>query len=65
VKKLKGFQKVMIPKGQSKQVSFTIGAEELKFYNSALQWVAEPGDFKVYIGTSSDNVKEASFKLVR
>jgi beta-glucosidase len=55
----------MIPKGQSKQVSFTIGAEELKFYNSALQWVAEPGDFKVYIGTSSDNVKEASFKLVR
>jgi beta-glucosidase len=65
VKKLKGFQKVMIPKGQSKQVSFNIGAEELKFYNSALQWVAEPGDFKVYIGTSSDNVKEASFKLVR
>ena len=65
VKKLKGFQKVMIPKGQSKQVSFTIGAEELKFYNSALQWVAEPGDFKVYIGTSSDNVKEASLKLVR
>ena len=55
----------MIPKGQSKQVTFTISAEELKFFNSNLQWVAEPGDFKVYIGTSSDNVKEASFKLVK
>lgn len=64
VKKLKGFQKIFLRKGESKQVSFTITAEELKFYNSDLKWVAEPGDFKVQIGTSSDNVKEASFKLV-
>lgn len=65
VKKLKGFQKIFLKKGESKKVSFTITPEELKFYNSELKWVAEPGDFKVQIGTSSDNVKEASFQLVK
>lgn len=65
VKKLKGFQKIFLKKGESKAVSFTITSEELKFFNSSLQWVAEPGDFKVQIGSSSDNVKEAAFKLVK
>jgi beta-glucosidase len=65
VKKLKGFQKIFLKKGESRQVSFTISTEELKFYNSELKWIAEPGDFKVQIGTSSDNVKEANFELVK
>ena len=65
VKKLKGFQKIFLKKGESKAVSFTITSEELKFFNSSLQWVAEPGDFKVQIGSSSDNVKEAAFKLLK
>jgi beta-glucosidase len=65
VKKLKGFQKIFLKKGESRQVSFVISAEELKFFNGDLKWVAEPGDFKVQIGTSSDNVKEADFKLVK
>ena len=47
------------------QISFTIGIEELKFYNSDLKWVAEPGAFKVQIGTSSDNVKEAGLTLLK
>ena len=64
VKRLKGFQKIFLRKGESKEVSFTITKEELSFYNSNLKWVAEPGNFKVQIGTNSDNVKEASFKLV-
>jgi beta-glucosidase len=65
VKELKGFQKVFLTKGQSKQVSFTIDADKLKFYNAGLNYVAEPGDFKIYIGTSSQNVKEAAFKLMQ
>ena len=64
VKKLKGFQKIFLRKGESKEVSFTITKEELSFYNTNLKWVAEPGDFKVQIGTNSGNVKEAAFKLV-
>jgi beta-glucosidase len=46
-------------------VNFTIGKEELSFYNSDLKWIAEPGDFKVQIGTNSNEVKEAGFKLVK
>jgi beta-glucosidase len=65
VKRLKGFQKIFLRKGESKQVSFIISVEELKFYNSELKRVAEPGEFKVQIGTSSDNVKEAAFSLLK
>lgn len=65
VKKLKDFQKVFIKKGESKEVSFDIDAEKLKYYNSDLKRVADPGDFKLYIGTSSDEVKKADFKMVK
>jgi beta-glucosidase len=63
VKKLKGFQKIFLKKGESRQVTFTISIDELKFYNARLQYIAEPGDFKVYIGGNSRDVKEASFAL--
>ncbi len=62
IKKLKGFQKIFLKKGESKEVSFTITVEELKFFNGDLKWIAEPGDFKVQIGSSSDLVKEAAFR---
>lgn len=63
VKELKGFQKVWLKAGESKVISFRITAEDLKFYNSDLKFVAEPGDFKVFIGTNSRDVKEAAFRL--
>jgi beta-glucosidase len=63
LKELKGFQKVMLKTGESKTVNFTIGVNDLKFYNSDLKWVAEPGDFQVFIGGNSRDVKEASVKL--
>ena len=63
VKKLKGFQKIFLKKGESRQVTFTISINELKFYNAQLQYVAEPGNFKVLIGGNSRDVKEASFTL--
>lgn len=63
VKELKGFQKVSLKPGESKEVSFTITENDLKFYNSELKFVAEPGDFKLFIGTNSRDVKEASFSL--
>ena len=65
VKELKDFQKIMLRKGESRQVTFTITEEKLKFFNSDLNWISEPGAFKVFIGTSSDNVKEADFTLVK
>jgi beta-glucosidase len=65
VKKLKAFQKILLKKGESKKVSFTITAEELKFYNSELKWVTERGVFNVMIGTNSALVKRASFFLTK
>ncbi|HLF47616.1 MAG TPA: beta-glucosidase BglX, partial [Chitinophagaceae bacterium] len=59
LKELKGFQKIKLKAGESKTVSFTIKVNDLKFYNSNLKWLAEPGDFKIFIGTSSSDVKEA------
>jgi len=63
VKKLKDFQKIFLRRGESRTLSFFITAETLKFYNSALKWVSESGEFRVQIGTSSAEVKEASFRL--
>lgn len=63
VKELKAFQKVWLKAGESKVISFRLTAEDLKFYNGDLKFVAEPGDFKVFIGTNSRDVKEAAFKL--
>jgi len=63
VKELKGFQQVTLAPGESKKVSFTISVSDLKFYNSDLKYVYEPGNFKVFIGTNSRDVKEADFQL--
>ncbi|MDQ3846738.1 MAG: beta-glucosidase BglX, partial [Bacteroidota bacterium] len=65
VKELKGFQKIFLRKGESKQVSFTIRENDLKFYNNDLKWVSEPGVFNVFIGTSSADVNKATFSLMK
>ncbi|ALW84988.1 glycosyl hydrolase [Hymenobacter sedentarius] len=63
VKELKGFQKVMLKKGESKTLTFRLAPDDFKFYNNDLKFVAEPGDFKVFVGGNSRDVQEASFKL--
>ncbi|MGN7205766.1 beta-glucosidase BglX [Pedobacter sp. SAFR-022] len=64
VKELKGFQKISLKPGESKEVTFALTADDLKFFNADLQYVAEPGDFKLFIGSNSRDVKEADFKLL-
>ncbi len=64
VKELKGFQKISLAPGQSKTVDFKISTDDLKFYNSELKYAAEPGDFKIFIGPNSRDVKEADCKLL-
>lgn len=63
VKELKGFQKIFLKKGESRTVEFTLTEKDLRFYNSDLKFVSEPGDFKVFVGTSSANTLEAGFVL--
>ncbi len=64
VKELKGFEKIFLKKGESKEVHFTITANDLKFYNSNLKYTYEPSKFNVYIGGNSSTVKQQSFELV-
>lgn len=63
VKELKGFQKIFLKKGETRTVEFALTEKDLRFYNSDLQFVSEPGDFKVFVGTSSANTLEAGFVL--
>lgn len=65
MKELKGFQKVFLKAGETKTISFIISVNELKFYNSELKYVAEPGEFKVFVGGNSRDVKEAGFSLLK
>ena len=63
VEELKGFQKIFLKKGETRKVEFNLTENDLRFYNGDLQWLSEPGDFKVFVGTSSANTLEASFTL--
>ncbi len=63
VKELKGFQKIFLKKGETRSVEFTLTEKDLRFYNNDLKLVSEPGDFKVFVGTSSANTLEAGFVL--
>ena len=65
VKELKNFQKVFIKKGESKEIVFSITTDDLKFYNTDLKYVYEPGDFKVFVGGNSQQVREAGFSLTK
>jgi len=65
VKELKGFQKVFLKAGESRILNFTISANDLAFYNASLQFKSEPGDFKVFVGTNSDDCLEADFELTK
>ena len=65
VKDLKGFQKIMLQPGESKDVAFTITTEQLKFFNSNLKWDWESGDFIIQIGTNSSVTKSAKMNWVK
>ncbi|HEX9161117.1 MAG TPA: glycoside hydrolase family 3 N-terminal domain-containing protein [Thermoanaerobaculia bacterium] len=62
VKELKGFQRVALKPGETKRVEFTIAPHDLEFW-SGNGWIAEPGEFKVWIGPDSDRGLEGSFQL--
>jgi beta-glucosidase len=66
VRKLRGFEHVSLEPGQTKTVGFTLNAKDLALVNKDDEWVVEPGDFKVMIGSSSDDIRISDgFKIVR
>lgn len=63
VKELKGFEIVSLKKAETKTITFTLTNNELGFYNEKGDYIVEPGTFKIFVGTSSENVKEIEFEL--
>jgi beta-glucosidase len=63
VKELKDFKKVLIKKGESRTVEFTVRVDNLKYYTNELQYIAEKGVFEAMIGGDSDKVKKVEFVL--
>lgn len=63
VKELKGFQKIELQSNETKEITFTIKEEDLRFFDYELKFKSEPGEFKIYIGTNSRDVKVGKFTL--
>lgn len=63
VKELKGFEKIALEAGQSQEVSFTINADDLAFYTRDMSFKAEAGKFKLFIGSSSEDLQGVNFTL--
>ncbi|MEO9513112.1 MAG: beta-glucosidase BglX [Flavobacteriaceae bacterium] len=63
IRQLKGFKKVFLKKGESKTVRLKLTPDDLKFYNGNLEFVSEPGEFEVFVGTDSNASLKKSFAL--
>ncbi|MGN1262756.1 MAG: beta-glucosidase BglX [Prevotella sp.] len=64
VKELRGFERITLAPGESREVAFRITADMLKFYNAQLEYVAEPGDFEIMTGPNSRDVKRKRITLL-
>lgn len=62
-RELKGFQKILLKKGERKEVTITLFPDDMKFYNSTLEFVSEPGEFEVFVGTDSEAQLSKTFTL--
>ncbi len=63
MRQLKGFKKVFLKKGETQTVTLELKPDDIKFYNSELDFVAEPGEFEIFVGTNSNADLKASFHL--
>lgn len=64
LKELKGFEKIYLENGESRQVSFFLTPEDMSFYDKNMKWTLEPGIFTVMLGGDSQNVLQAQFEVV-
>lgn len=63
VKELKGFERISLKAGESREISFTITPDLLKFYNFDLEYVCEPGEFHAMVGPDSEHLNVLPFTL--
>jgi beta-glucosidase len=65
VRELKGFQKILLQPGESRELDFTISGKELGYYDAKGNWLVEPGKFQVWISKDSASGEPVSFELVK
>jgi len=65
VKELKGFQKIFLKKGESREVKFIITVNDLKFFNNELKYDWEPGDFQIMVGTNAMQLQVSPVEWVK
>jgi len=65
VMELKGFRRVRLAPGQSEEVSFRVGPDELRMLDRDMRWVVEPGAFRVMVGSSSKDIRLRGEVVVR
>ncbi|HFA50636.1 MAG TPA: glycosyl hydrolase [Bacteroidetes bacterium] len=63
VRELKGFEKIFLKKGETREVEFTLRAEDLAFYTRDMSFKAEAGDFEIFVGGNSDAENSAKVEL--
>jgi beta-glucosidase len=63
VKELKGFQKISLEAGESREISFSLSEKDLRFINGKLEYMAEAGAFEIFIGTDSETSNKTVFTL--
>ncbi|MGM9796940.1 MAG: fibronectin type III-like domain-contianing protein [Parabacteroides sp.] len=57
VKALKAFRKIYLKPGEEQTITFSLSAEDLKLWNRDMQFVLEPGEFEVYVGSSVEDIR--------
>jgi len=65
VRELKGFKKVLLQPGESRNVSFTISEKELGYYDAKGNWLVEPGKFQLWIARDSAAGESVDFELMK
>ncbi|MBN1131586.1 MAG: glycoside hydrolase family 3 C-terminal domain-containing protein [Bacteroidales bacterium] len=65
LKELKGFSKISLDPGEEKLVQFTITEDDLRFYDINMEYRAEPGEFRIYVGPHSQVDEYVTFTLNR
>jgi beta-glucosidase len=63
VRELKGFQKILLQPGESRDVNFTLTAKQLGYYDATGDWLVEPGKYQLWIAPDSASGESAAFEL--
>ena len=64
VKELKGFKKVFIKKGETANIVFSLAPDELSYYHQDMSFKYDPGDFELFIGPNSEELRNIRFSII-